>query len=168
MCSSPSYRIWYQCTACWQAFSFPLVQCCCSKVTFTDQHSYNLTCITQEHTAQHAQLTLLLQGVDIFSKDFLLIPIHDALHWSLIIVCHPGLDFESGQRKPYILHLDSMEGDLRCHAHWHTKLMQPKCMTWFVRDHRFKRLPILCLLQHLYHGILTLLCCYPAQPQLSA
>ena len=57
------------------------------------------------------QLSLVLQGVDIFSKDFLLIPIHDALHWSLIIVCHPGLEFESGDRKPYILHLDSMEGE---------------------------------------------------------
>lgn len=53
---------------------------------------------------------LIVQGVDIFSKDFLLIPIHDALHWSLIIVCHPGLDFESSNRRPYILHLDSMEG----------------------------------------------------------
>lgn len=49
--------------------------------------------------------------MDIFSKDFLLIPIHDALHWSLIIVCHPGLDFDSGDRRPYILHLDSMEGE---------------------------------------------------------
>ena len=71
---------------------------------------------------------LILQGVDIFSKDFLLIPIHDALHWSLIIVCHPGLDFEPGDRKPYILHLDSMEGEIACHTHWHAKLKQPKVM----------------------------------------
>lgn len=27
-------------------------------------------------------------------------------------MCHPGLDFESSDRKPYILHLDSMEGVL--------------------------------------------------------
>ena len=53
----------------------------------------------------------VMQGIDIFSKDFLLIPIHDALHWSLVIVCHPGLDFEASDRKPYILHLDSMEGE---------------------------------------------------------
>lgn len=59
---------------------------------------------------------LLLQGVDIFSKDFLLIPIHDALHWSLIIVCHPGLDFDSSDRRPYILHLDSMEGEPLLHV----------------------------------------------------
>ena len=57
-----------------------------------------------------------MQGVDIFSKDFLLVPIHDALHWSLIIVCHPGLDFEKSDRKPYILHLDSMEGIYSNHA----------------------------------------------------
>jgi Ulp1 family protease len=29
--------------------------------------------------------------VDIFSKDFLFVPIHDALHWSLAIICHPAL-----------------------------------------------------------------------------
>jgi hypothetical protein len=33
----------------------------------------------------------LLQGVDVFAKDFLLVPIHDALHWSLAIICHPAL-----------------------------------------------------------------------------
>ena len=33
----------------------------------------------------------LAQGVDVFSKDFLVIPIHDALHWTLAIVAHPGL-----------------------------------------------------------------------------
>jgi Ulp1 family protease len=30
------------------------------------------------------------QDVDIFSKDFLFIPVHDALHWSLLVVCYPG------------------------------------------------------------------------------
>ncbi|KAL3148578.1 hypothetical protein ABBQ38_014010 [Trebouxia sp. C0009 RCD-2024] len=61
----------------------------------------------------HLRVKAWTKGVDIFSKDFLLIPIHDALHWSLIIVCHPGLDFDSSDRRPYILHLDSMEGS--CH-----------------------------------------------------
>ncbi|KAL0038051.1 hypothetical protein WJX79_000333 [Trebouxia sp. C0005] len=61
----------------------------------------------------HLRVKSWTKGVDIFSKDFLLIPIHDALHWSLIIVCHPGLDFQSGDRRPYILHLDSMQGS--CH-----------------------------------------------------
>jgi Ulp1 family protease len=40
--------------------------------------------------------------VDIFSKDFLFIPIHDALHWSLLIVCFPGeigAAYEDQQRR---------------------------------------------------------------------
>jgi pyruvate/2-oxoglutarate dehydrogenase complex dihydrolipoamide acyltransferase (E2) component len=32
-----------------------------------------------------------LQDVKIFQKDFLFVPIHDVLHWSLVIVCHPAL-----------------------------------------------------------------------------
>lgn len=45
------------------------------------------------------------KGVDIFSKDFLMIPVHSGLHWSLIIVCYPN---EGEGREPMILHLDSM------------------------------------------------------------
>jgi len=45
------------------------------------------------------------KGVDIFSKDYLMIPVHSGLHWSLIIVCYPN---EGEGREPMILHLDSM------------------------------------------------------------
>ena len=45
----------------------------------------------------------ILQGVDIFSKDFHFILIHHALHWSLVVVCSPGTDAAC------ILHLDSLE-----------------------------------------------------------
>lgn len=38
--------------------------------------------------------------MDIFSKDFLFIPVHDVLHWSLVVVCHPGNVF-SGQDQAY-------------------------------------------------------------------
>lgn len=31
-----------------------------------------------------------LQHVDLFSKDFVFVPIHEALHWSLAVICHPG------------------------------------------------------------------------------
>lgn len=31
-----------------------------------------------------------LQDVDLFSKDFVFVPVHEALHWSLMVVCHPG------------------------------------------------------------------------------
>ena len=53
-----------------------------------------------------------LQKVDIFAKDFLLILIHDTLHWSLAVVCHPGAIRGRGgdDTSPCILHLDSMEG----------------------------------------------------------
>ena len=58
-------------------------------------------------TAAHRRVKGWTKGVDIFSKDFLLIPIHNALHWSLVIVCYPGGDV-TGERQPMILHLDSM------------------------------------------------------------
>ena len=45
------------------------------------------------------------KGVDIFSKDYLMIPVHSGLHWSLIIVCYAN---EGEGREPMILHLDSM------------------------------------------------------------
>ena len=82
-------------------------------VTIMPFATYHLLRVTVLLPSMFCDLSLVyvcaVQGVDIFSKDFLFIPIHDALHWSLIIVCHPGL--ELGQdTKPYILHLDSMQG----------------------------------------------------------
>lgn len=32
------------------------------------------------------------KGKDIFSADFIFVPVHDALHWSLAILCHVGKD----------------------------------------------------------------------------
>ncbi len=37
--------------------------------------------------------------IDIFSKDFLLVPIHHALHWKLAIVCYPGIAAALDRRK---------------------------------------------------------------------
>jgi Ulp1 family protease len=51
-----------------------------------------------------------MQGLDIFKKDFLFVPIHDHLHWSLLIVCNPGADPDDPTRTPCMLHLDSMTG----------------------------------------------------------
>lgn len=45
------------------------------------------------------------KGVNLFEKAYVLIPIHQDLHWSLIIICIPDKDDESG---PIILHLDSL------------------------------------------------------------
>lgn len=35
-------------------------------------------------------------------------PIHDHLHWSLVIICHAGVPAEEDSCTPWILHLDSM------------------------------------------------------------
>lgn len=56
------------------------------------------------------------QGVDIFAADFVVIPIHDHLHWSLALLCFLGEDgwargaSETGvcRRRAFLLHLDSM------------------------------------------------------------
>ncbi|KAL1327562.1 hypothetical protein HN51_037599 [Arachis hypogaea] len=45
------------------------------------------------------------KGVNIFQKTYVLIPVHEDLHWSLIIICIPDKGDESG---PIILHLDSL------------------------------------------------------------
>lgn len=66
--------------------------------------------------------------MDVFAKDFIFVPIHASLHWSLVLICHPGnvgyqLDDvrppksadEAGEQQtgagtPLMLHLDSMDG----------------------------------------------------------
>ncbi|KAK1555363.1 hypothetical protein Q3G72_025380 [Acer saccharum] len=45
------------------------------------------------------------KGVNIFHKAYVLIPIHEDLHWSLVIISIPNKEEESG---PIILHLDSL------------------------------------------------------------
>lgn len=49
--------------------------------------------------------------MDIFAKDWLFVPIHDHLHWSLVLVAHPGvLPSEDADRAQCIIHFDSMDG----------------------------------------------------------
>ncbi|XP_047315158.1 probable ubiquitin-like-specific protease 2B isoform X2 [Impatiens glandulifera] len=55
--------------------------------------------------------------VDIFCKDYIFIPVNFSLHWSLIIICHPGEvaktkagDIDILPKVPCILHLDSLKG----------------------------------------------------------
>lgn len=45
------------------------------------------------------------KGVNIFQKSYVLIPINEDYHWSLVIICIPDKEDESG---PIILHLDSL------------------------------------------------------------
>lgn len=55
--------------------------------------------------------------VNLFEKDFVFIPVNYNLHWSLIVICHPGevAKFEDDilgklSRVPCILHMDSLRG----------------------------------------------------------
>ncbi|KAF5740150.1 Ulp1 protease family protein [Tripterygium wilfordii] len=55
--------------------------------------------------------------VDIFGKDYIFIPVNFNLHWSLLVICHPGdvVGFEADDlakspRIPCILHMDSIKG----------------------------------------------------------
>ncbi|KAL4353621.1 hypothetical protein GQ457_06G001230 [Hibiscus cannabinus] len=45
------------------------------------------------------------KGVGIFQKAYILVPINEDYHWSLVIICIPDKEDESG---PTILHLDSL------------------------------------------------------------
>ncbi|VFQ79846.1 unnamed protein product [Cuscuta campestris] len=55
--------------------------------------------------------------VNLFEKDFVFIPVNYNLHWSLIVICHPGevANLEADNlrklsRVPCILHMDSLRG----------------------------------------------------------
>ncbi|KAL8188961.1 hypothetical protein R6Q57_029481 [Mikania cordata] len=58
--------------------------------------------------------------VNIFEKDYIFVPINFRLHWSLIIICHPGevVNFRDNKleislKVPCILHMDSIKGSHR-------------------------------------------------------
>lgn len=58
--------------------------------------------------------------VNLFEKDYIFIPVNFSLHWSLIIICHPGEvlyhedeEMENSPKVPCILHLDSLKGSHR-------------------------------------------------------
>ncbi|VAI85644.1 unnamed protein product [Triticum turgidum subsp. durum] len=46
------------------------------------------------------------KGIDIFQKPYILFPVHADTHWSLVIICMPAKEDQSG---PIILHLDSLK-----------------------------------------------------------
>ncbi|TQE05731.1 hypothetical protein C1H46_008637 [Malus baccata] len=55
--------------------------------------------------------------VNVFEKDYIFIPVNYSLHWSLIVICHPGEvvnikdeKIESLSKVPCILHMDSIKG----------------------------------------------------------
>ncbi|XP_019417102.1 PREDICTED: probable ubiquitin-like-specific protease 2B isoform X1 [Lupinus angustifolius] len=55
--------------------------------------------------------------VNLFEKDYIFIPVNFNLHWSLIVICHPGeaVNFKDKEldkplKVPCILHMDSIKG----------------------------------------------------------
>ncbi|CAI0462555.1 unnamed protein product [Linum tenue] len=47
------------------------------------------------------------KGVNLFDKAYILIPIHEDLHWSLVIICFP--EKKDNRSGPMLLHLDSLK-----------------------------------------------------------
>ncbi|XP_010242977.1 PREDICTED: ubiquitin-like-specific protease 1D isoform X3 [Nelumbo nucifera] len=62
-------------------------------------------CKKSEKDTFFAKFRRWWKGVNIFLKAYILLPIHENLHWSLVIICFPDKEDESG---PIILHLDSL------------------------------------------------------------
>ena len=54
-----------------------------------------------------------MQDIDICSKEFIFIPVHQGFHWTLIVICYPS-SADTGQRRK-VLHLDSLLG-VECSA----------------------------------------------------
>ncbi|XP_061348620.1 probable ubiquitin-like-specific protease 2B isoform X2 [Gastrolobium bilobum] len=55
--------------------------------------------------------------INLFEKDYIFIPVNFNLHWSLIVICHPGEmasfndeELDKSPRVPCILHMDSIKG----------------------------------------------------------
>ncbi|GFR42304.1 hypothetical protein Agub_g3204 [Astrephomene gubernaculifera] len=86
----------------------------------------------ERNRQNHERVKKWTKGFDLFSKDYIFVPVHDALHWSLVLICHPanvvqdkayappkgaglaagaeGLKGPAGAGMPVMLHLDSLEG----------------------------------------------------------
>uniref|UniRef100_A0A0A9GQG1 Ubiquitin-like protease family profile domain-containing protein n=1 Tax=Arundo donax TaxID=35708 RepID=A0A0A9GQG1_ARUDO len=60
----------------------------------------------EDKTTYFLKLRRWWKGVDIFQKAYILLPVHAETHWSLVIVCMPSKEDQTG---PIILHLDSLK-----------------------------------------------------------
>ncbi|OIV96188.1 hypothetical protein TanjilG_14865 [Lupinus angustifolius] len=74
--------------------------------------------------------------VNLFEKDYIIIPINYSLHWSLIVICHPGEvvcfkgEFKESSKVPCILHMDSLKGS---HKGLKNVFQSYLCEEWKVR-----------------------------------
>ncbi|CAN8311811.1 unnamed protein product [Cochlearia groenlandica] len=76
--------------------------------------------------------------VDMFGKDYIFVPVNYNLHWSLIVICHPGevanctdLDLKDSTKVPCILHMDSIKGS---HAGLKNLVQSYLCEEWKERN----------------------------------
>ncbi|XP_023644681.1 probable ubiquitin-like-specific protease 2B isoform X2 [Capsella rubella] len=76
--------------------------------------------------------------VDMFGKDYIFVPVNFNLHWSLIVICHPGevanctdLDLDDSKKVPCILHMDSIKGS---HAGLKNLVQSYLCEEWKERN----------------------------------
>uniref|UniRef100_A0A0A9BH13 Ubiquitin-like protease family profile domain-containing protein n=1 Tax=Arundo donax TaxID=35708 RepID=A0A0A9BH13_ARUDO len=60
----------------------------------------------EDKTTYFLKLRRWWKGVDIFQKAYILLPVHAETHWSLVIVCMPSKEDQTG---PIMLHLDSLK-----------------------------------------------------------
>ena len=61
--------------------------------------------------AAHKRVAKWTRRVDLFEKDFVLVPINKSAHWILAIVCHPGaIAGGDPARHPGLVFLDSLGG----------------------------------------------------------
>ncbi|XP_049368922.1 ubiquitin-like-specific protease 1D isoform X6 [Solanum verrucosum] len=58
-----------------------------------------------EKEASFVRLRRWWKGVNIFEKAYIFLPIHEDLHWSLVVICIPDKEDQLG---PILLHLDSL------------------------------------------------------------
>ncbi|KAF3334345.1 putative ubiquitin-like-specific protease 2B isoform X4 [Carex littledalei] len=71
---------------------------------------------TTEGRAAFLRVRKWTRKFNIFDKDFIFIPVNFNLHWSLLVICHPGeivelrSDVMESPKVPCILHMDSLKG----------------------------------------------------------
>lgn len=70
-----------------------------------------------EGRAAYQRVKKWTRKVNLFDKDYIFIPVNFNLHWSLIVICHPGEvatyeqeDIKNSHKVPCILHMDSIKG----------------------------------------------------------
>ncbi|XP_021625723.1 probable ubiquitin-like-specific protease 2B isoform X3 [Manihot esculenta] len=75
---------------------------------------------TCEGRAAFQRVRKWTRKVNLFEKDYIFIPVNYSLHWSLIVICHPGEvanfrdeEIERALKVPCILHMDSIRGSHR-------------------------------------------------------